>query len=152
MLYLPPRWGHDGVAVGACMTARSAFARPTSPKLAREVLARRGASMDEDDGVTRTAIRAQRRHGRPGASRRRCRRFAREAWRRVLRRPDARCERALGRVAQRAEAARVVRSRRRESGLGRARVRLDRRTRMMYDARHVYINGESIARGARRTG
>ena len=37
MLYLPPGWGHDGVAVGACITASIGFRAPAAA-LAAETL------------------------------------------------------------------------------------------------------------------
>ncbi|WP_442975411.1 cupin domain-containing protein, partial [Salmonella enterica] len=38
MLYLPPGWGHDGVAEGECMTASIGFRAPARAELAREML------------------------------------------------------------------------------------------------------------------
>ena len=52
MLYLPPGWGHDGVAEGPCMTASIGFRAASRDEFAREVLQRRiDAAIDaaEDD-------------------------------------------------------------------------------------------------------
>ena len=43
MLYLPPRWAHDGVAVGECMTYSIGFRQPARGELARELLQKRGS-------------------------------------------------------------------------------------------------------------
>ncbi|MGH8821855.1 MAG: cupin domain-containing protein, partial [Rhodoferax sp.] len=40
MLYLPPRYAHDGVAVGECMTYSIGFRAPNRAELARELLQR----------------------------------------------------------------------------------------------------------------
>ncbi|MET5013169.1 cupin domain-containing protein, partial [Burkholderia pseudomallei] len=41
MLYLPPRWAHDGIAEGGeCMTCSIGFRVPEATELAREVLIR----------------------------------------------------------------------------------------------------------------
>ena len=49
LLYLPPAWGHDGVAEGECMTASVGFRVPSDDGLARELL-QRLAQSDEVDG------------------------------------------------------------------------------------------------------
>src|SRR5690606_23743110 len=46
MLYLPPRWGHDGVAQGECMTCSIGFRVPEQAELAREVLVRLVEGLD----------------------------------------------------------------------------------------------------------
>ena len=40
MLYVPPRWGHDGVAEDECMTCSIGFRTPMGTELARELLQR----------------------------------------------------------------------------------------------------------------
>ena len=40
MLYLPPMWGHDGVAEGECMTCSIGFRAPEAVEITREVLGR----------------------------------------------------------------------------------------------------------------
>ncbi len=40
MLYLPPGWGHDGIAEGECMTASIGFRAASQDEFAREVLQR----------------------------------------------------------------------------------------------------------------
>ncbi|MGA0005952.1 MAG: JmjC domain-containing protein [Burkholderiaceae bacterium] len=49
MLYLPPKWAHDGVAEGAdCMTASIGFRAPARAGLANEVLVRMGEMFEDD--------------------------------------------------------------------------------------------------------
>jgi 50S ribosomal protein L16 3-hydroxylase len=73
--------------------------------------------------------------------------FAADAVRAALRDPDA-MARALGEYLTEPKANVWF-----ESGdapeLGNEGVKLDRRTRMMYDARHVFINGESLRAAGR---
>ena len=40
MLYVPPRWGHDGVAEDECMTCSIGYRTPMATELARELLQR----------------------------------------------------------------------------------------------------------------
>jgi 50S ribosomal protein L16 3-hydroxylase len=48
MLYLPPRWAHDGDAVGGdCMTCSVGFRAPAQDELVREVLLRVADAMDD---------------------------------------------------------------------------------------------------------
>ena len=107
MLYLPPRWGHDGVAVGACMTASVGFRAPLADELARALML---GTADEavETSEQRSAVRrsrGSRPRQHPGcvpvAHAGVCARAPGSA---LPRDPKA-LERALGRVAQRAEAA-----------------------------------------------
>jgi len=50
MLYLPPRWAHDGVAVGECMTYSIGFRQPARGELARELLQRLAEDAEEAAG------------------------------------------------------------------------------------------------------
>ncbi len=49
MLYLPPGWGHDGTAVGACLTASIGFRAPLAGELAADVLQRLAEAAPIDD-------------------------------------------------------------------------------------------------------
>ena len=49
MLYLPPRYAHDGVAIGECMTYSIGFRVPQMGDLARELLVR--MSEEAEDAV-----------------------------------------------------------------------------------------------------
>ena len=143
MLYLPPRWAHDGQAVGECMTASIGFRAPTQDAMAREVMAR---WLDDDDddasagGDRRYADPRQAATPSPGRVPPAMADFARDALRRRLERPWA-VERAIGEVLSEpkpqvwfeAGSAAAV-----DAGL-----RLDGRSRMLYDDRCLYLNGES---------
>lgn len=142
MLYLPPHWAHDGVAVGECMTYSIGFRQPARGELARELLQRIGDAADDllDDTPYRDP--GQPAVENPGAIPDGMLAFARDAVRRATDDPHLMAM-ALGEWLtepkpnvwfERHAAATLDAT----SGLS-----LDRRTRMMYDARHVFINGES---------
>lgn len=144
MLYLPPGWAHDGAAVGGdCMTASIGFRAPGADELARALLARLA---DEPDGSDRTA-RYRDAHqpatATPGAVPASLQVFARNAVARLLRDPVA-LERILGEWITEPKAQVWF-----EASAGAAQslargVVLDRRSRMAYDERHIFINGESL--------
>jgi len=145
LLYLPPRWGHDGVAEGGdCMTCSIGFRAPAAQELARDLLQRLA---DEDLGEGRLyRDPLQPATATPGAIPAGLLTFAGAALATRLADPLA-LARALGESLSEPKP-RVWfergRSDRRRSG-----VRLDARTRMLYDDRHVYINGEAFAAGGR---
>lgn len=141
LLYLPPGWGHDGVAVGGdCVTASAGFRSPSAGELARALVAR---IADEDAPVGERRYRDTPRTAteRPGLVPAGLQVFARGAVGALLATPDA-VERALGEWITEPKAEvwfeRAPRPQRLAAG-----VRLDRRTRMACDARQVYVNGES---------
>ena len=53
MLYLPPGWAHDGIAVGACLTASIGFRAPLAGELAADVLQRLAEAADAIDDAPR---------------------------------------------------------------------------------------------------
>jgi 50S ribosomal protein L16 3-hydroxylase len=146
LLYLPPRWAHDGVAEGECMTCSVGFRAPSAGELARQLMQRMGDEPDDDDTMgTRYRDASQPATRQPGELPVPLAAFARQALQRALERPGE-VERALGEVLTEPKpdvwfppgavpaAGAVV---------------LDVRTRMLYDGRHVYINGESFRAGGR---
>jgi 50S ribosomal protein L16 3-hydroxylase len=152
MLYLPPRYAHDGVAVGDdCMTCSIGLRSSAAGELGADLLARMAQSYSEaleDAGpaeLARYRDPAQPAVDAPAAMPAALQAFARKAVDAALRDPDA-IDRALGESLtepkanvwfdEGTEAPNVLRS-----------VALDRRTRMLYDARHLYINGESFRAG-----
>jgi 50S ribosomal protein L16 3-hydroxylase len=148
MLYLPPGWAHDGVADGECMTCSIGFRAGGRDELGREVLQRLLDATDADMPGPLYRDSAQPATETPGRIPEALQAFATEAVARLLANPAAlAC--ALGEVlsepkrgvwfdtAPGADAA---------QSLG---VALDQRTRMMYDARHVFINGESFRAAGR---
>jgi 50S ribosomal protein L16 3-hydroxylase len=144
LLYLPPNWGHDGVAEGGeCITCSTGFRVPAAGDLARELLQR----LAGEEGGSTALYRDPRQPATatPAAIPEALLGFAESALRRHLARPQA-LARALG------ESLTEPKPRVWFDAGGTARgsgaVRLDARTRMMYDDRHVYINGEAyVAQG-----
>lgn len=152
MLYLPPRYAHDGVAVGDdCMTCsiglRSSAVGSLAPTCWR--VAQAYAEALEDAGPaelaryrdpTQPAVEA------PAAMPAALQAFARKAVDAALRDPDA-IDRALGESLTEPKANVWFDSEGAEAPAELHAVALDRRTRMLYDARHLYINGESFRAG-----
>lgn len=141
MLYLPPLWGHDGIAEGECMTCSVGFRSPASQGLAAELLQR--LAVPDDDAPAGRLYRdpSQPATARPGAMPAALQAFAHQALQRRLAEPGA-LERALGEVMTEPKP-RVWFDIGPEASLD-AGVHLDRRSRMLYDERHVFINGESF--------
>jgi len=140
LLYLPPLWGHDGVAVGECMTCSIGFRAPSAGELAGDLLGRLADSAG--DGTER-----------------RYRDAAEAATTAPARIPPTLLTFA-GREVQRAVASRGALARclgealtepkpqvwftpSPRASIGRGVV-LDRRTRMMYDPLHLFVNGEAF--------
>lgn len=146
MLYLPPRWAHDGIAEGECMTCSIGFRSAGQQELARELL-QRALDADEAEGEDRI-YRDPRQPAttEPGRIPHDLQAFALDGLRRWLQGQGG-FEVALGEVLSEPkpgvwfDAGAPLRE-----GRG---VRLDRRTRMLHDRGHVYINGESFRAGGR---
>ncbi|NML14213.1 cupin domain-containing protein [Azohydromonas caseinilytica] len=147
MLYLPPRWGHDGIAVdGECMTCSVGFRVPREDELARELLQRLPELMDEEEKGRLYRDPKQPATDTPGLVPPALADFARRALERALKDPEL-LQAALGEILsepkpnvwfeQDGEA---------EVEVG---VALHRRSRMMYDEKFVFINGESFHAGGR---
>ncbi len=164
MLYLPPRYAHDGVAEAAvdakgksvdCMTYSIGFKSPERQELAAELL-HRLAEFKEDDLEADGAGSRQNRYrdpqqvatAAPAMLPDALAQFAHDAIYNALQDPLAiAC--ALGEIMTTPKpgvwfddamgGARVTRT---------SSVKLNPKTRMMYDANHVFVNGESYrARG-----
>ena len=145
MLYLPPFWAHDGVAVGECMTASVGFRAPGPAEVARELLARLAEDVEPAARARLYGDAGQPATATPGAIPPALQAFAADALRRALRDPRA-LARALGEWLTEPKANVWFDAAPRRSRPARALV-LDRRTRMMYDARLVFVNGESFRVG-----
>ena len=146
MLYLPPRWAHDGVAVGECITCSVGFRAPSDHELAREVLQR--VLETELDELDATLYRDPKQ-------------LATDTPARV---PEALQLFAAGAVAKTLGDGVALASLLGEcltepkanvwfdedaAVVAMNAVQLDARTRMMYDERHVFINGESFRAAGR---
>ena len=148
MLYLPPGWAHDGIAVGGdCMTASVGFRTPWGRELANELLVR--LTEEEEDGHRGDRMYSDPRQEAtqaPALIPPALQQFARDAVLKAANAPLA-LERALGEALTEPkprvffDAGRPLRP-----GEG---VRLSPRSRMMYDRAHVFINGESFRAGGR---
>ncbi len=147
MLYLPPLWAHDGVAVGECMTASVGFRAPGQAELARELLARLAQDIESESQQRPYGDGAQQATATPGAIPAPLQAFAAKALQAALRDPQA-LQRCLGEWLSEPKARVWFDAVTRRATLGDGLV-LDRRTRMMYDARHVFINGESFRASGR---
>jgi 50S ribosomal protein L16 3-hydroxylase len=147
LLYLPPGWGHDGTAVGGdCMTCSIGFRSPARGELLRELLPRMADQLAQQlaDEALRYRDPAQPATTQPGALPAALVDFAQQAVQRALQDP-ALLRGALGGWLSEPKP-QVWFDRVTPLVAGNA-VRLDRRTRMLYDTQRVYINGESMPAG-----
>jgi 50S ribosomal protein L16 3-hydroxylase len=155
LLYLPPRYAHDGVALDACTTCSIGFRAPAHEALAQAFLDDvrdrvRIAGRYTDAGIapTRTPARLD-----PALLRRMAAPLARIRWSRQ----DV--EAFLGRYLSEPKAHVTFSPPAQSLGLraftaraGREGVRLDRAAQLLYDARRLHLNGETLTvpRAARR--
>jgi 50S ribosomal protein L16 3-hydroxylase len=150
MLYLPPRYAHDGIALDECMTYSIGFRAPNRGELARELLQRLADDAQDEVGAalyrdaTQKAVSASAEI--PGE----LFEFAQSAMRRAVQDPVV-LQRSLGEYLTEPKSnvwfdSDAAASQ--ESLPGIKGIKLDRRSKMMYDAQHIFINGESfLARG-----
>lgn len=150
MLYLPPRYAHNGVAQGGdCMTYSIGFRSPRQGDLAQELLQRLAEDATEAVGDTLYRDPRQIAVGSPAAVPAELQQFARAALQQALKDPLA-LARALGETLSEPkprvwfEAGETGEAGDEDTGLV-----LDRRTRMLYDQHHVFINGESYRAAGR---
>ena len=146
MLYLPPGWGHDGIAAsGDCMTYSVGFRAPPQGELLKEVLwqlaeAQQGGAIYRDPPLRSGASPAR----LPEAMVK----FAREAFSRL--KPDAAMfENVLGLYLTTPKPqvwfesvespAATLRRACRQTGC-----RLDRRSKMLYTTQALFLNGEAV--------
>ncbi len=144
LLYLPPGWAHEGVAIGSnSITCSIGMRAPQRGTLAAE-LAERLAETHEDSAPYRDT--AQPATATPAAIPPALAAFATAAVQRLAAQRSA-VARALGEVLSEPNP-KVWFTKRSLAWRGGA-VALDRRTRMLYDTRHVFINGEAVPVGGR---
>jgi 50S ribosomal protein L16 3-hydroxylase len=148
MLYLPPRYAHDGVAEGECMTYSIGFRIPNRGELAREVLQRLAEDAQDQVGVALYRDPNQAAVCQPGEIPPHMLEFAQDALRGALQDPDA-LGRALGEYMTEPKANVWFDSNDESGGTCNDSIRLDRSTKMMFDSRHIFINGESFRAGGR---
>jgi 50S ribosomal protein L16 3-hydroxylase len=144
MLYLPPMYAHEGVAVGECMTYSIGFRAPAELELARELLQRFADDTLEDDEVKilykdakQLAVEA------PAQIPDELLNFAKQALAKAMSDPDA-LARNLGEYLTEPKANVWFDEPEFDVVLTRQnRVELSARSQMMFDARHIFLNGES---------
>ena len=140
MLYLPPRYAHDGIAMGDCMTYSIGFRAPGRAELASELLQR--LAEDAAEAVGEALYRDPKQSAVEHSARipEALMEFARDALTDAVKDPQA-LQRALGEYLS--EPKPQVQFDGDESDWQVGAIRLDRRTRLLYDDKHVFINGES---------
>lgn len=147
MLYLPPGYAHDGVAVGGdCMTYSIGFRSPQRGELARELLQRLAEDAADMAGAALYRDPTQAAVSTPGAMPAALQDFARDALQATLKHPQV-LQRLLGEYLSEPKA-NVWFEQGVEESLDGGLV-LDRRSRMLYDADHIFINGESYRASGR---
>jgi len=148
MLYLPPRYAHEGVAMGECMTCSIGFRAPGLGELARELLQRLADDAQELAGAALYRDPRQAAVSQPAQIPASVQDFAQTALQGVMADPLA-LDRALGELLTEPKHA-VWFERTDDAALNSDRgVRLDRRTKMMFDDSHVFINGEAFRAAGR---
>lgn len=146
MLYLPPRYAHDGVALDECLTYSIGFQAPRHGDLAAEMLQRLAQDAPEEAGNGMYRDAEQKAVSTPGEIPPGLADFAQQALERALHDPQV-LARSLGEHLTEPKARvwfDVV-----NGGTLAGPIRLDRRTRMMYDQHHIFINGEGFRAAGR---
>ena len=143
MLYLPPRYAHDGIAVGECMTWSIGFRSPRAGELASELLS--GLAQEAADLVGEGVYRdpSQGAVERPAAIPQALEEFARQALRKAQNDPLL-LSMLLGEYLSEPKAHVWFDASSAVRWLPGQGVVLDRRTRMLYDEHHLFINGEGF--------
>ena len=146
MLYLPPRYAHDGISEGECMTYSIGFRAPSRSELAGELLQRLAEDAGDAVGEGLYADPKQAAVAQAGQIPDTLVAFARKALEDALRDPLA-LQRVLGEYLTEPKGHVLFDAE--ATGEADAGLVLDRRTRMAYDAKHVFINGESFLASGR---
>jgi 50S ribosomal protein L16 3-hydroxylase len=158
MLYLPPRYAHDGVAVPCqddqgrsqpCMTYSIGFRAPSRQELASALLVRMAETDPDPAGDVPVLYRdpGQQACDTPAAIPARLREFAQSALERALREPAA-LDRALGQYLSEPKPSVWFEAGQPSWTPGQG-LRLHPCSRMLYDERHVFINGECLLASGR---
>ena len=139
MLYLPPHCAHDGVALGECMTYSIGFKAQTPQALAQQLLPR-FADMEVVKEAARYRDQTQAATVHPACIPERLQAFAHHSLETALRQKHA-SQKVLGEWLSEPKA--QVWFATQDATEFSKGVVLDRKTKMLYDQRYVYINGES---------
>jgi 50S ribosomal protein L16 3-hydroxylase len=148
ILYLPPLYAHDGDAVGECMTYSVGFRAPRQGELARELLM--GVAEEAMESGLEALYRdpAQTAVSHAAALPAALQQFAREAIQQALKDPHL-LDCLLGEYLTEPKAQVWFDNSEPFEPHWPQAVVLDRRTRMLHDAHHVFINGESFKASGR---
>ena len=144
MLYLPPRYAHDGVAQGECMTYSIGLRAPAQGEWAQDLLQRLADVAGDAPGV-RYADRDQAATAHAGVIPAALQAFARRAVEKVFSDPLA-FERSVGESLTEPKANVFFTPTAATLGNG---IVVDRSTRLLYDERHIFINGEAYRAGGK---
>ena len=144
MLYLPPKWAHDGTAEGECMTWSIGFRSPQAGELARELL--QGLA---DEAAELAGDAVYRDPQQPAVAQAaqipaELQDFARQALAQVQRDPRW-LDMLLGEYLSAPKDKVWFDSREARPWTPGQGVALHRRSRMLYDAQHIFLNGEGFA-------
>jgi 50S ribosomal protein L16 3-hydroxylase len=164
MLYLPPRYAHDGVAVGECMTYSVGFRAPKSDELVTDLLQRLGDQVPDLIGSRVYADPNQGAVSSPAQIPKALQYFAMQALAKAIERPTV-FARLLGEsmsepkdhVWFQSSVTTITQVHKSTHGASKQHpyprgVRLDDQTKMLYDDSYIFINGESWrATGADKT-
>ena len=147
LLYLPPGWRHDGVALERCFTYSIGFRAPRGAELGAAFL-----DWLHERGLPDAAYRdpCLEPTSRPAQIPREMVRFARTIMEKVkTSRTDASA--VLGRYLTTPKPHVVFRPGRSRRPLARAEVQLDPKTQLLYSGNRFYLNGECITVGKRHS-
>ncbi|MEN9538882.1 MAG: hypothetical protein RLZZ126_1117 [Pseudomonadota bacterium] len=157
MLYLPPRWAHDGLALDECMTCSIGFRAPSRAELQRELLVRLADQVEVDSPSGMRLYQDPRQSATTRAAEipENLLLFSEQMVFDWIRNPTS-LSLSLGEYLTepkantwfdpRPEAMNAVAWRALPAA---AELRLDRRSRMMFRGDHLFVNGESFRlRGA----
>jgi len=145
MLYLPPRYAHDGVAEDECMTYSIGFRAPAQGELAQELLQRLADQAVQNLDLQHYRDPGQAAVDQPASLPPGLLAFAQASLQATLDDPQA-LPCALGEILTEPKASVWFEPGQPWGGAGLA---LDRRSRMLYDTQHVFINGESFRASGR---
>ena len=140
MLYLPPGYAHDGTALGECQTCSIGFRAPGRSELARELMQRLAEEAEDATGAALYRDAGASAADSPGSVPAGLQRFAAQSVQAVLKDPHA-LNRVLGEYLSEPKANVWFEPGRSPASIG--AVVLDRRSRMLHDGRHVFLNGDS---------